>query len=109
LVGRLSRKCRHSDDQREDLPPRHKDTKGKLTGRTGRKGRKVRRKELGVRSEESGVRSQACRGDLALIPHLSSIIRNSNREVREIREERFHHKGAKGTKGRPRAKDNFEC
>jgi hypothetical protein len=41
-----------------------------------------------VRCQESGVRSEACRGDLALIPHLSSIIRNSNREVREIREER---------------------
>jgi hypothetical protein len=51
----------------------------------------------GVRSKESGVRSQACRGDLALIPHLSSIIRNSNREDGEVREERFHHKGTEDT------------
>jgi hypothetical protein len=41
-----------------------------------------------ARREESGVRSQACRGELALIPHLSSIIRNSNREAREVREVR---------------------
>jgi hypothetical protein len=31
-----------------------------------------------------------------------------HREDGEVREERFHHKGTKGTKGRPRAKDNFE-
>jgi hypothetical protein len=41
-----------------------------------------------VRSQASGVRSQACRSGLALIPHLSSIIRNSNREDREVREKR---------------------
>jgi hypothetical protein len=39
--------------------------------------------EHGWESQESGVRSQACGGDLAFIPHPSSIIRNSNREVRE--------------------------
>jgi hypothetical protein len=38
-------------------------------------------------SQESGVRSQARRGDLALIPHLSSIIPSSNREDGEAREE----------------------
>jgi hypothetical protein len=46
---------------------------------------------------EGREESQACRGDLALIPHLSSIIRNSNREDGEGREERFHHKGTEDT------------
>jgi hypothetical protein len=60
---------------REDSPPRHQ-------GKTHREVREVREE-----SQASGVRCQACGGDLALIPHLSSIIRNSNREAREVREE----------------------
>jgi hypothetical protein len=47
------------------------------------------------------VATKARRGDLALIPHLSSIIRNSNREDGEVREERLsppRHKGHKGEK-----------
>jgi len=37
--------------------------------------------------QASGVRCQAYRGDLALIPHLSSIIRSFHREDGEEREE----------------------
>jgi hypothetical protein len=83
VVGRKKKNTHHQGTK----TPREESQGGR-----GGKGGKS-----GVRSKESGVRSQACRGDLALIPHLSSIIRNSNREARE---ERFHHKGTEGTKGK---------
>jgi hypothetical protein len=45
--------------------------------------------EHGQESKALVARSQARRGDLALIPHLSSIIPSSNREAGEVREESF--------------------
>jgi hypothetical protein len=73
--GRRSKKEKHS-------PPRHKDTKGRLTGRTGRKGRRVRRKELGVRRIAAILPS-------SLIYHPSSAVftGRTGRKGRRVRRE----------------------
>jgi hypothetical protein len=71
--------------------PSHQDTKGRITGRTGRKGRRVRRKGLGVRRAAALLPS-------SVIYHLSSAILTGG-PGRKGRKD-SHHQGTKGTKGK---------
>jgi hypothetical protein len=91
---------------REDSRPSHQDTKGRLTGRFGRKGRKRHfhhqgakgTKKMDIRKDkkESAVQVVTCRGlrtgghrgrpSAYCCPH-QPINRFANREIREAREE----------------------